>query len=225
LANFLLIETASDVCSVAVANDNGPLVHLQNASREHAATLAPMIKDAMHQAVLSYGDLSCIGINGGPGSYTGLRIGLSTAKGICYAANVPLVMIDSLLAYANGLVTQQRPGDDEIIVATVDNRRDELFYAAFDNKLNRLRDVTLTVATNDALKQRLGDKCIVIGSAVNKLSNVYSANDALRYVDVMPSAVNLMKPVAAMFAEKRFESVAYSEPFYYKDVYIATKKV
>jgi len=183
-----------------------------------------MIKDAMQQAGVAYSDLSCVGLNGGPGSYTGLRIGLSTAKGICYAAGVPLVMVDSLLSYANGLVASQNVNVDELIVSTVDNRRDELFYAVFDSRLNRLQDVTLTVATDETLTQRLGGKCVVVGSAAGKLSKVYSESESLRYVDVAPSASHLLKPVVQMVNEKKFADLAYSEPFYYKEVYIAPKK-
>jgi tRNA threonylcarbamoyladenosine biosynthesis protein TsaB len=224
VAPILLIETSSDVCSVAIGNDAKVWVQLQNNSRDHSAALAPMIKDVMHQAQVSYCDLSCIGINGGPGSYTGLRIGLSTAKGICYASKLPLIMIDSLLAIANGLVEQQNADDDETIIATVDNRRDELFYAVFDNRLNRVQDVTLTIASDDELKKRLGGKCVVIGSAIDKLSKAYPPSSTLRYVNVVPSAINLLKPVVQMFNEKQFADLAYSEPFYYKEVYVALKK-
>ena len=229
MADFLLIETSSDVCSVAVAKENGfrsggqVVVKLENSSRDHSASLAPMIKDAMEQASLSFNNLSCVGINGGPGSYTGLRIGLSTAKGICYAAGLPLIMVDSLLTYANGLVEQEKVDDEEIIIATVDNRRDELFYAVFDAALNRLQDVTLTIASDVELKKRLGGKCGVVGSAARKLSSVYPPTRLMRYEDVIPSAVNLIKPVVALFNEKQFADLAYSEPFYYKEVYIAPK--
>jgi tRNA threonylcarbamoyladenosine biosynthesis protein TsaB len=221
---FLLIETSSDVCSVAVADDTNVLAKLENNSRDHSAQLAPMIKEAMQQARSSYKELACIGINGGPGSYTGLRIGLSTAKGLCYAANVPLVMVDSLLAYANGLVVQHNVDASETIIATVENRRDELFYAVFDNQLNRLQALTLTAADDATLVERLGGNCIVVGSATNKLRSIYPDSGSFRYVDVNPSAINLLKPVTRMFGEKQFADLAYSEPFYYKEVYIASNK-
>lgn len=219
-----MIETSSDVCSVAVAAENNIVAKLENNSRDHSAQLALMIKDVMHQVGIGYKDLSCVGVNGGPGSYTGLRIGLSTAKGLCYAADVPLIMVDSLTAYANALVVQENLTDSVVIISTVENRRDELFYAVFDSKLSRLQDITLTVATNEDLQKRLGDTCIIVGSAVNKLSNTYPATGSLRYVNVAPSAINLLEPVVKMFNEKQFADLAYSEPFYYKEVYIASKQ-
>jgi tRNA threonylcarbamoyladenosine biosynthesis protein TsaB len=225
LPYFLLIETSSDVCSVAVATENDLVTELSNSSRDHASALAVIIKNALHQANVSISHLSCVGVNGGPGSYTGLRIGLSIAKGLCSVTNVPLIMIDSLLAYANGLVENQKVNDDEIIISTVDKRRDELFYAVYDSKLSRMQDVMLTVASDNELQKRLGRKCIVAGSALNKLQKIYPESDTLHYVNVTPSAKNLLKPVVKLFNEKQFADLAYSEPFYYKEVYIAEKKI
>ena len=221
---FLLIETSSDVCSVALARGENALVEKQTHERNHAAALAPLIESLLNENNVTVSDLACIGVNGGPGSYTGLRIGLSTAKGMCFAANKPLVMIDALQAYAQGLLLHQPVSENEMIVSTVENRRDELFYAAFDHQLNRIQDVTLTVTTNDDLQKRLGGNCVVVGSAVAKLQSHYAPSASLRYVDVKASALNLLKPALEKFNAQSYSDLAYSEPFYYKDVYIAAPK-
>lgn len=225
MAYFLLIETASDVCSVVVAHDENILVKLETAERNHAAALAPLIQQALQQTDLTVQQLSCVAVNGGPGSYTGLRIGLSTAKGLCFASSIPLVMIDSLHAYAQGLLLHRGVSENEIIISTVENRRDELFYAMYDSRLNVLQNVMLTVASDDELKKRLGRNCVVVGSAVEKLRNVYGESDLLRYVDIKPSAINLLKPTLERISAQQCSDLAYSEPFYYKDVYIAPKKL
>jgi len=221
---FLLIETASDVCSVALTRGENVLAEKQTNERNHAAALAPLIESLLRENKAAVSDLTCIGVNGGPGSYTGLRIGLSTAKGMCFAANVPLIMIDALQAYAQGLLLHQPVSENDVIISTVENRRDELFYAVFDFQLNRIQDVTLTVVTNDELQKRLGGNCFVAGSGVEKLKMHYPSSTSLRYVVVKPSAVNLLAPVLEKFNARQLADIAYSEPFYYKDVYIAAPK-
>lgn len=220
---FLLIETSSVVCSVAVTRGSSILSLQENNSRDHAATLAPLAMHALENSNLQLKDVTCIGINGGPGSYTGLRIGLSFAKGLCFAARKPLVIINALQTLAHGVLETNPLDGSELLLTTIDNRRDELFYSLFDKNANSLTPVTLTT-TNDAQFIELlnSQRPVVAGSGVDKLK-LLDAAKGLGFISIRFSATHLLSPVQQRFTAQEFDSIAYSEPLYYKEVYISSR--
>ncbi len=250
MALILNIETATTVCSVSLAKD-GRLISLkeQNGDYSHAENLTLFIEDVCKQANVNLFQVDAIAISKGPGSYTGLRIGVSTAKGLCYSLDKPLIALDTLkylsIAVSSRDVTvssneekssrnvtlsgvEGRNFDGRItslFCPMLDARRMEVYCAIYDSDGNVLKETAAEIidehSFSDVLKT---NKVIFFGDGASKCKEIFSKNSNAVFIDdIVPSAKDMVTLSEKAYNEKQFEDVAYFEPFYLKD-FVAGKK-
>ncbi|MCJ0743604.1 tRNA (adenosine(37)-N6)-threonylcarbamoyltransferase complex dimerization subunit type 1 TsaB [Pedobacter montanisoli] len=225
MPTILQIETATQVCSVAIAV-NGETIALkeQKASNIHASSLTCFIEDVMLQAGLKYQDLDAIAVSKGPGSYTGLRIGVATAKGLCFALDKPLIAINTLTLMANGYINAH-PNFGGLICPMIDARRMEVYTAVYTNKLNFYEEVSAKIIDEKSFSLYLQNHFIAfIGDGAAKCQSVIDNVNAHFYDTDFNSAAHMSKLAEQAFEEKKFEDIAYFEPFYLKDFVATTPK-
>ncbi len=174
----------------------------------------------MDEVGLTYDQLDAVAVSKGPGSYTGLRIGTSTAKGVCYAAGIPLMAVDTLHAMAYGM--RDRLGDqvqpDDLFVPMIDARRMEVYCAVFDAHLNRVKDTEAVVFETENSPFSVPSRLWLFGDGAPKLKTVFSEDPRIQIVeDFTPSASYMATLADQTLLAKDFVDVAYFEPFYLKD--------
>lgn len=225
---ILQIETATTSCSVALARVGEVLDFKEiNARNIHAEVITLYIDELLNNIGITYNDLDAIAVSSGPGSYTGLRIGVSTAKGLCFALDKPLIAIETLEAMADGVINN--PGffadDKTLLCPMIDARRMEVYTALFDTAGNRVRETAADIIDENSFADYLKDhKIIFFGDGAEKCKNVLSNNPNAAFLDdFVNSATYLTEKAAQKFADGVFEDVAYYEPYYLKD-FIAGKK-
>lgn len=228
MATILQIETATQVCSAALSV-NGETIALKELAAQniHAGSLTLFIQEVMKQAAVNYSDLDAIAVSKGPGSYTGLRIGVSTAKGICFAQEKPLIGIDTLQMMAQGFL-KLNPEYTGLVCPMIDARRMEVFTACYDHQLNQVSAVEAKIIDETSFQEELDQQLITfVGDGAMKCSEtIVSANAA--FSDVNFNSASHMSTLAFnAFKQNAFEDVAYFEPYYLKDFVItqAKKKV
>ncbi len=211
---ILHIETATPLCSVSVARGE----HLLAAKRatvpnSHARSLASTIRQLLDESGLAMQDLDAIAVSEGPGSYTGLRIGLSTAKGICYAADIPLVLINTLQATAAGMRTAMETDNDVCFIPVLDARRNDVYWSVFNNSLQAIHNAECN-SIQDVMQYVLEKKlnAVVAGTGTFKFE-AYQPQIRLLHDDVVDSK-NFTRLALAKFQAKQFADLAYSEPIY-----------
>lgn len=225
MATILQIETATQVCSVAISRD-GETIALKEemASNIHAGSLTLFIKAAMDSLGLAFTALDAIAVSKGPGSYTGLRIGVSTAKGLCFALDKPLIAIDTLQMMAAGFLSEQ-PGYEDLICAMIDARRMEVFTAVFDRDLHYKVPTVAKIINEQSFAEELAlEKVTFIGDGAMKCAAVLQQGNAVFSELNFNSAANMSKLAHQAFLAGKFEDVAYFEPFYLKDFVLTTPK-
>lgn len=225
MATILQIETATQVCSAAISR-NGETIALkeQMASNIHAGSLTLFIQAAMDMAGLQFKDLDAVAVSKGPGSYTGLRIGVSTAKGLCYALDKPIIAIDTLKMMANGFL-KLNVGYEGLVCPMIDARRMEVFTAVFDARLKPVRPIEAKIIDTESFAAELDLAQITfIGDGAMKCENVLRQSNAVFISDNFNSAANMSQLANAAYSEGQFEDVAYFEPFYLKDFVATTPK-
>ena len=222
---ILLIETATDVCSAAVTDGERILAsgHIEQA-RSQASRLVPMIQDTISRAGITVRNLSAVAVSSGPGSYTGLRVGVSTAKGICFGADIPLIGIETLAVIARGAIRTgipcSAPGDT-VIIPMIDARRMEVYTAIYDTAGNRLTDTAAVVLTPETFSSELKrySRLVFTGDGAAKYGDMIPEQyrDRCVFLPSHPKAEDMAIPAYAALQEKRFEDTAYFEPFYLKE--------
>ena len=218
---ILNIETATKNCSVSVSR-NGELVALKELSDEqfnHAEKLHVFISSVLEEAAIGLNDLQAIAVSKGPGSYTGLRIGVSAAKGLCYALNIPLIAVDTLKILAEAITV-----DNGFIVPMIDARRMEVFTQKFNAAKKAISVAEALILTADSF-QEMDQTVHLCGDGALKCKEVLT-NDKFVYQDavVYPSAKEMCVLAYQKYLAEQFEDVAYFEPFYLKDFMLTTKK-
>lgn len=225
MAIILQIETATPVCSAAISRD-GITIALkeEQASNIHAGSLTLFIQDVMLQAGLQFSDLDAIAVSKGPGSYTGLRIGVSTAKGLCFALDKPLIAVDTLQMMAAGFLAKH-PTKQGLICSMIDARRMEVFTAVFDTDLNYVQPTSAKIIDAESFTTALSDSAVTfIGDGAMKCSEILAHPRATFLADNFNSAANMSTLANQRFLAVAFEDVAYFEPFYLKDFVFTTPK-
>jgi tRNA threonylcarbamoyladenosine biosynthesis protein TsaB len=225
MALILNLETATTMCSVALAKDGLLLSKKElNGDYTHAENLTCFIETIFEEVKLSLNEVDAIAISKGPGSYTGLRIGVSTAKGLCYSLDKPMIALNTLEHSAYGCSIQYGK-DDELFCPMIDARRMEVYCAVFD-KSNRLIRSTAAEIIDVQSFQTLLEKQTVyfFGDGATKCKPVLASNRNAVFLDhLYPSAVNMIALSEKAFQHRQFEDIAYFEPFYLKD-FVAGKK-
>lgn len=225
MSTLLQIETATQVCSVSVSV-NGKTIALKEEAAQniHAAKLTLFIVEAMQIAGLTYSDLDAIAVSKGPGSYTGLRIGVSTAKGLCFALDKPLIAINTLNMMACGYATNH-PDWTGLICPMIDARRMEVFTAVFDNELQEVSATHAKIVDENSFQSLLQqNKIAFIGDGAEKCQSSIRHVNAIFYTANFNSATYMSNLANEAFLAENFEDVAYFEPFYLKDFVFTTPK-
>lgn len=214
MALILNLETATKTCSVALAKD-GNLVTFKEATSEgysHAEQLNLFIEEVMHTAGYGLKEVDAIAVSAGPGSYTGLRIGTSTAKGICYALDKRLIAVNSLKALAAQLDLNQ----SDKLIPMFDARRMEVYSAVYDSALNEV-SATDAVVIDESSFSDIEGTIHYFGPGAQKCSDVLNAEKFNYVPNVEVSAKGMMQLSEQLFQQGQFEDVAYFEPAYLKD--------
>jgi tRNA threonylcarbamoyladenosine biosynthesis protein TsaB len=225
MAKILQIETATQTCSVALAV-NGVNVALkeETAQNIHAGSLTLFIQEVMQMAGLVYQDLDAIAVSKGPGSYTGLRIGVSTAKGLCFALDKPVIAVDTLAMMANGFL-HSHAGYSGLVCPMIDARRMEVYTCLYNEKLEALVPVTAKIIDDSSFQQELQHhKITFIGDGALKCSEVLQNPNSIFSSENFNSAANMTALALDAFTQRKFEDVAYFEPYYLKDFMFTTPK-
>ena len=224
---ILCLETATPVCSVALNSACCTLALRETSGQNaHSEKITNFIREVMEEANIDYSKLDAVAVSQGPGSYTGLRIGVSTAKGICYAADLPLMAIDTLEAMAHGmkekLGTQLGPND--LLVPMIDARRMEVYASVFDANLNKIQDTAALVIDEHSFDELGKDHRLwLFGDGAPKLSKLFENQENIKIIDgYQPSAAHMRTLAEQALQKQQFVDVAYFEPFYLKD-FIAGK--
>lgn len=227
---ILHIETATDICSVALAEGEQLLQLIESGpERSHAVLLNSFIKEALEKAEMEPGQLDAISVSKGPGSYTGLRIGVSTAKGFAYALSIPLLATGTLENMASGslnhaevLKIRQEFGEKILLCPMLDARRMEVYAGFYDIELKVIREVAADIVETDTYESLLEKHHICFfGNGASKCREVLIHPNAHFIADVDPSAGFMLGPALQRYVKEEFEDVAYFEPFYLKD-FVAT---
>ncbi|MBI3135852.1 MAG: tRNA (adenosine(37)-N6)-threonylcarbamoyltransferase complex dimerization subunit type 1 TsaB [Bacteroidetes bacterium] len=221
MALILNLETATKVCSVTLAENGEECItrEISTTHFSHAENLNVFIEQVMHQSGKKLAELDAVAVSEGPGSYTGLRIGASTAKGLCYALDIPLIAINSLRSLASLVKTEC-----DLICPMFDAMRMEVYAAVFDTKLREVRATEAVIIEPHSYADLLAEKRMVfVGPGAAKCQDVITHSNAAFDLSVLVSARGMAALAQAKFTEKAFEDMAYFEPFYLKD-FIAGKK-
>ena len=224
---ILCLETATPVCSVAL-NDTCCTLALRETEGQnaHSEKITNFIREVMETAKIDYKQLDAVAVSQGPGSYTGLRIGVSTAKGICYAADLPLMAIDTLDAMAYGMKEKlgSQLSENDLLIPMIDARRMEVYAAIFDANLNKIENTAAFVIDENAFEDLRKDHHLwLFGDGAPKLGKLFESQPNITIIDgFKPSAAYMRLLADKALREHDFVDVAYFEPFYLKD-FIAGK--
>ena len=227
MSTLLHIETSTTNCSVSISVDGrvDALVEQNDAGYSHAESLHLFIIQALKTAGLDRSQLDAVVVSRGPGSYTGLRIGVSTAKGICYALDKPLIAVDTLVVLARQIHLEQT--DKSYIVPLIDARRMEVYSAVYDRDYSQIRATEAEIIGPESFSKYLEvAKVYFIGDGAAKCQGVIEHENAI-FQDLVhyPSANEMAEIATAKYKAGDFEDLAYFEPFYLKDfIGIKTKK-
>ena len=224
---ILCLETATPVCSVALNSACSTLAMRETEGQNaHSEKITNFIREVMEEAKIDYPQLDAVAVSQGPGSYTGLRIGVSTAKGICYAADLPLMAIDTLEAMAYGMKDKlgSQIGPDDLLIPMIDARRMEVYASIFDANLNRINDTAALVIDENSFEDlRKDHRLWLFGDGAPKLSKLFENQPNINIIDGFKPSAAYMKVLAEQaLLKQQFVDVAYFEPFYLKD-FIAGK--
>ena len=223
---LLLLETATAVCSVVLSRGERILaVRTASGEREHASVLAVYIREVIMEAEVRIRDIDGVVVSRGPGSYTGLRIGVATAKGICYALNKPLLAIDTPMAMASCyLAGGVLPYNPCTLVPVIDARRMEVYGAAMDAGLNYLQPIRAEILSPSSFITHPDRYHIIFGDAAMKCTGMYQDQPLVKVdISFRLTAEGLLRPGLRAFCEGRFENPAYFEPFYLKEFIAKTR--
>ena len=224
MALILNIDTTTEVCSVAIARDGRLVAMRENGEGlNHSTLLGVYVDEALREARLTVADLDAVAVSMGPGSYTGLRIGVSLAKGLCFGGGKPLIAVGTLNALAHAAV--ERLGLDALYCPMLDARRMEVYAAVFDRGERPVRDVEAVVVDENSFADLLaaGPVCF-FGNGSDKARSVLTHPNARFVGGVTTSALNMMALSEQKFAARDFVDVAYFEPFYLKEFMATTPK-
>ena len=223
---ILCIETATEVCSVVVSNNGNIIFEKESTEGPSHATLLGVFVDESVQYLRKMGlVLDAVAVSCGPGSYTGLRIGVSEAKGLCYGLGIPMIAIKTPLIMTQRILETTDVADDILLCPMIDARRMEVYAAIYDNKLNLVRDIAADIVDENTYQEYLHkSEVLFFGNGASKCQSSINNNSAVFIEDIYPSARYMVKLAEELFAKKEFVDSAYFEPFYLKDFVTTVSK-
>lgn len=215
MAIIINLETATTNCSVSIAR-NGELIQLREDNSpqySHSEQLHIFIREALKEASLCFQDISAIAVSKGPGSYTGLRIGVSAAKGLCFSLNLPLISVPTL-----DILAQQEAGMEyDFVVPLLDARRMEVYSAVFDARGKQIKETKAEIVQNDSYGEYVEKgRVLLIGDGAEKCRELLD-HPNFAFKSALPSSREMADLSYKKFLAGQFEDVAYFEPFYLKD--------
>jgi len=219
---ILNIETSTKACSVALHKNGELIVSREDVTTNfsHSEKLLKFISKLFSDAKLSLSDLDAIAVSMGPGSYTGLRIGVSTAKGLCYGLDIPLISISTLKAMSFGMALEIKA---DLYCPMIDARRMEVYSAFFDINNTEVRKIQADIIDENSYKKELEKKVVFFGDGSEKIKEKIKHENAMFISNIHPSAKNMGLLSYQKFNKSLFEDLAYFEPFYLKD-FVAGRK-
>lgn len=223
MALILNLETATTNCSVSIAKDGETIAIKEHdtPNYSHSEQLHVFIKEVMEKASLSLSDIDAIAVSKGPGSYTGLRIGVSAAKGLCFSLDVPLISIPTLESMAQ----QSKSEEIDFIIPLLDARRMEVYSQVYDSQKQIVRETRAEIIdANSFSEYAQKGKVLLMGNGAQKCKDVLTNPNFSYDVLVVPSTSEMAALSFEKFAARGFEDVAYFEPYYLKDFILQTKK-
>ena len=230
MAIILAIETSTKSCSVCISK-NGKSVALSeiNGNYSHAENIALFTQNVLTKAKLSVNDVDAVAVSSGPGSYTGLRIGLSFAKGLCYSLSIPLISIDTLeaLSYSEKVNTLAKNTHDlpVLLCPMIDARRMEVYAAIFTANYQRIRETNADIIESSSYLQFLEKhKMLFFGDGAAKCKPILTHQHAIFIDDVVASSMNMCALAEKKFNDSLFEDTAYFEPNYLKEFQTGIRK-
>lgn len=225
MAFLLCIETATPVCSVALF-ENNHLLSLKEITEgnTHASLLTGLISSCVKEAQIDLKRLDAVAVSKGPGSYTGLRVGIATAKGLCYTLNKPLIAVSTLQSLAN-CFTLKHPDYEGLICPMLDARRMEVYTALYDKLLTPILNPEALIVTGESFRETLNTAQVTfIGTGAGKCKPLITSTNALFDTELYCSALGLGTIAHKQLINKQFEDLAYFEPEYLKE-FVQTKKI
>ena len=222
MAYILNIETSTKNCSVSISK-NGELLaikELNNGNYSHAEVLHPFINDVLDEANVLFDKLDAIAVSKGPGSYTGLRIGVSAAKGLCFSLDIPLISINTLESLSHSISIE-----NGIIIPMLDARRMEVYAAIFNSDYNQIREIKAEIIDETSFLNELEKSTVYfLGDGAEKCKSIITSQNAIFVEGKFPSANEMCKLAFDKYKKNDIEDVAYFEPFYLKDFIAVPQK-
>jgi tRNA threonylcarbamoyladenosine biosynthesis protein TsaB len=226
---ILCLETATNLCSVALC-DNAGVISMKesDSTKSHASMLTVFIDELLRAKGIKAGDLEAVAVSKGPGSYTGLRIGVSVAKGIAYGASIPLIGIETTLSMFWGIKENPSavsPDKNTLFCPMLDARRMEVYYAVYNSEGIKTKDISAEIINENSFSFVPENQNIIFfGDGALKCRDVIRHKNAIFADNFSISASHMQKPVIQAFNNNSFEDVAYFEPLYLKDFITSTPK-
>ncbi len=223
MALILNIETSTSVCSASLS-DGDKIIGLKESfdDKSHASLLTVFIEELLSENNIDADKLQAVSVSEGPGSYTGLRIGVSVAKGICYAKNIPLIAVNTLQAMAVMTKEKTDTGDNIVFCPMIDARRMEVYSSLFNYDISIKRETIAEIIDENSYSKELTEyKIAFSGNGAEKCKGIITHNNAVFINDIYPSAKYTAQLAKQLFDKKEFKDTAYFEPYYLKD-FIAT---
>ena len=225
MSYILQIDTATETAGVSIAENGNTIAAALNVIRnEHAGFLHLSIKKILEQSAISIDRIDAIAVTNGPGSYTGLRVGMASAKGLCYALNKPLITIGSLTVLALASIQHNKDGWPEgtLFCPMIDARRMEVFTAMYDWQMNEMKAASAKILDAHSFSARLEKNIVVFsGSGAEKMSRLLTSENA-RYIFDTDTTTAFSQLSYQKFLQQDFAGLMYSEPLYVKDFFFAS---
>lgn len=226
MSRIILIETSTSLCSTALVED-GKVVceRISDEPRAHASKTAMFVSEMLSEKGLKVSDCDAVAVSKGPGSYTGLRVGVSTAKGLCFGAGVPMISVGTLDTLVwQALDGNMLPEDCRYIIPMIDARRMEVYTGIFTPDGKQISPTVAQIIDADSFKDQLAEgQVLFIGDGADKCKDTLTSPNA-RFIQCCPKAASMMHPALEALEAKQFEDVAYFEPFYLKEFITTVSK-
>lgn len=231
MALFLCIETSSVNCSVSLFDNLNLIGSIESAkSYQHAERLHVYIEGLLQKKGVEFKDLKAVAVGAGPGSFTGLRIGVAAAKGLCYSLDIPLISASSLKSMASQVLYERagilNTSKKVLLRPLIDARRMEVYTAGYDQNLDLISEISASIIDENSFISELQSGTVVFfGDGMSKVREIYASWENAIFIDeILPSSVFMIEEVVKKFKSSQFEDTAYFEPFYLKDFQPTTPK-